>query len=82
MKRLILKFVIFILILFILLLILSRILLPKNNSEDAGMNDARAMKILGEYENTIDMLVYGDSEAYASIIPMQLWNDYGYTSFI
>jgi len=82
MRKLILRFIVFILILFIILLILSRIVLPKNNSEEAGMNNIRAMKILGEKENTVDMIVYGDSEAYASIIPLQLWNDYGYTSFI
>ncbi len=82
MKKLILRFIIFILILFIILLILSRILLPKNNTDEAGMNNSRAMKILGEESGTVDMIVYGDSEAYASIIPLQLWNDYGYTSFV
>lgn len=82
MKKLIIRFIIFMLILFIILLVLSRIVLPKNNSEEAGMNNARAMKILGEDTNTVDMIVYGDSEAYASIIPMQLWNEYGFTSFV
>ena len=82
MKKLIIRFLIFMLILFIILLILSRIFLPKNNTEEAGMNNVRALKILGEKENTVDMIVYGDSEAYASIIPLQLWNDYGYTSYV
>ena len=82
MKKLIIRFIVFILILFIILLILSRILIPKNNSEEAGMHDIKAMKILGEGDNTIDVIVYGDSESYASIIPMQLWSEYGYTAYV
>lgn len=82
MKKLIVRFIIFMLILFIILLILSRILVPKNNTDESGINDMKAMKILGEADNTVDMIVYGDSESYASIIPMQLWNDYGYTSYV
>ena len=82
MKKLIVRFIIFMLILFVILLILSRILVPKNNTDESGINDMKAMKILGEADNTVDMIVYGDSESYASIIPMQLWNDYGYTSYV
>lgn len=82
MKKLILRFIIFILIFFVLLIILSRIVIPKNNTDDSGINNIRAMKILGEAPNTIDVIMYGDSESYASTIPMQLWNDYGFTFYI
>lgn len=34
-----------------------------------------------EEANTIDYLVIGDSEAYASIAPMELWNEYGFTGY-
>ena len=40
-----------------------------------------ASGILAEQENTIDTIIIGNSEAYSSIIPMELWNDYGYTSY-
>ena len=82
MKKIIIKFTLFMLIFFILLLILSRIFIPKNNSDESGMNNIHAMKILGEKENTIDVIMYGDSESFASTIPMKLWKEYGYTSFV
>ena len=82
MKKYIIKFISFMLILFIILLMLSRIVIPKDNSEQAGMNNIQAMKILGEKENSIDVIMYGDSESIASTIPMRLWNEYGFTTYI
>lgn len=70
------------LILTIILILLSMLFEPKNNSVKAGMHNRSASGILAEPENTIDMIVVGNSEAYTSIIPMELWNDYGYTSYV
>ena len=81
MKKYILRFILFMLIFFILLLILSWIVIPKKNTEEAGINNARAMKILGEKKDTVDVIIYGDSESFSSIIPIRFWEKYGYTSF-
>ena len=82
MKKEIIKIILFMIILLIILVILSYILIPKNNSEEAGMEDIQALRILGEPKNTIDVIMYGDSESFASTMPMRIWKDYGYTSFI
>ena len=82
MKKKIIKIVIFFTILLIILIIISAILIPKNNTEEAGINNIQAMGILGEKDNTIDVIMYGDSESYASMIPMRIWKKYGYTLYV
>lgn len=82
MKNNIIRAILFLLILVIILLLISYIFIPKNNSAEFGMDDPEAMGILGEKDNTIDVLVLGDSEPMASIIPMKMWNDYGISSYV
>lgn len=72
----------FLLIFVILLLVSSYVFMPKNNLKEFGMDDTAANGILGEKSDTIDVLVLGDSEAYSSITPMQIWKDYGYTTYV
>ncbi len=72
----------FIVGLFVLLFLTSRIVAPKNNSATNGIHDPAANGILGETENTIDVLVLGDSESYCSIIPLQIWEAHGITSYV
>lgn len=73
---------IFLVIFFILLNITSYLFVPKNNLEEFGMEQITANGVLGEKENTIDILFLGDSEVYTSIIPMEFFNDYGITSYV
>lgn len=72
----------FILILFLILLVLSYIVTPKNNVKEAGMRDVTANGILGEKEDSIDVLVVGNSLSYTSIVPMEIWKDYGFSMYI
>ena len=78
----IIKAVLFIVILAIIMGIISFIFIPKNNTQEAGMTDYGDATILAEPKNTIDMIIFGNSEAFTSVIPMKLWEDYGYTSYI
>ncbi len=65
----------------LLLALVSRVLTPKDNTEEAGMEEVYANAILGEKEHTIDVLIVGDSYSYTFPIPPEIWRDCGYTVF-
>lgn len=67
-----------------LLLAASYLFMPKNNHKAFGVTDAEmlASGILGEKQDSIDVLVVGDSEAYSSISPMQMWEERGFRSYL
>ena len=73
---------IFLLGLIVLLVLSSMFFRPKNNTEEHGMEDVTANGILGEPEQTLDVLFIGDSVSYCSVIPVQIWRDYGITSYM
>lgn len=75
-------FIMFILGLAGLLVGSSYIFLPKSNGLNSGMEEFKANGILGEKENSIDVLFLGDSEIYCSVIPLQIWQSSGYTSYV
>ncbi len=77
----ILRCFVFLLGLFCMLLLLSRLFLPKNNRKEFGMRDVKANGILGEPDNTVEVLVIGDSEAYSAVAPMYLWEHYGIPAY-
>lgn len=81
-SRLILRCVAFLLPLLIILVGLSYLFLPKDNLPEFGMEDQRANGILGEPENTIDLVIVGDSETYCTFSPMRMWRDMGFTSYV
>lgn len=74
------KAVSFCLILIILLKLLSSLaLIAKRDPEPIFNCDPRI--IFQEPENTIDVITIGNSNVRSGIIPMQLWKDYGITSY-
>ena len=77
----IIKGIVFFSLFFVILYFLSFIFVPKDNTEKAGILEERVYGILGEEKNTIDILILGDSEAYTSISPMELWKMKGFTSY-
>jgi len=66
----------------VLIAISSLLFQPKNNNEAYGMELDHANGILGEQEASLDVLFVGDSVSYCSIIPVQIWRDYGLTSYL
>lgn len=76
------KSIIFIILLGVFLIGLSYVFVPKDNTKEAGMQQVSAKGIYSEKENTIDVLVVGDSESYSSISPMQIWSEHGITSYV
>lgn len=65
----------------ILLLIASKLCLPKGHKKEDGVQDASANAIMQEPEQTIDVLILGDSETYSSMIPLQMWREHGITGY-
>lgn len=82
MKRILKKFfriTSFLMILVLMLGGISWIVSPKDNR---NMHNTTANGFLGEKPNTIDVLILGDSESFTSFSPMQIWRDYGYTTYV
>ncbi|MDO4537102.1 MAG: hypothetical protein Q4B54_02990 [Coriobacteriales bacterium] len=64
----------------VLVAALSYVFHPKDNSPERGMMEAKAHAFMGEPENSLDVLFIGDSRVYTSFSPMQMWQEYGFTS--
>lgn len=60
----------------------SGLFVPKDNGEEDGIQDTRIYGFLGEPENTIDMLVLGDSLGECAVSPMELWRQQGITAYV
>lgn len=78
----IMRVVCFMICLCLLLATASYMLAPKDNTAEGGMNNPNANGFFSEPENSIDIAVIGNSDAYSGFSPMELWNGYGYTSYV
>jgi hypothetical protein len=81
MAKQILRTVLFFLIFLLLFAFFTHLLVPKNNSPEAGIHDDWAKGFLAEPENTIDVLILGDSEVYSCVSPLVIWQEQGITSY-
>lgn len=72
----------FLLLLGLLLIPTGLLLQPKDNTEESGMVYASAAGILSQPTDSIDVLFLGDSEAYSSFVPLDLWEETGIPSFV
>lgn len=75
------KALLFTVILFILIIISEVVLIPGLDIRKNGIFKQANYELLGEKKNTIDVIFVGDSLVYSSISPMEIWNNYGYTTF-
>lgn len=60
----------------------SYLLAPKDGFEGSGISSPNARGFYSEPKNSIDIAVIGNSDAYSGFSPMELWNEYGYTSYV
>ncbi|MEG0727570.1 MAG: hypothetical protein RR422_08040 [Erysipelothrix sp.] len=71
----ILKSILFLIILSLLLVAFSSVLKPP-------IDEPKVLKgILSEQDNTMDYLILGDSEAYSSVSPMEIWSAKGFVGY-
>ena len=76
-----LKSILFTVIFVLIFIVLSFALLPKDTLKKYGLIKTSRYEILFEKEDSIDIIFAGDSLTYSSISPMDLWTEYGYTSY-
>lgn len=75
------KSILFIAIFILMVHCITYFLIPGKNVKEYGVIKAGNYEILSEEDNTIDAVFLGDSLVYSSISPMEIWNEYGYTTF-
>ena len=81
-KYKLLKIFAFLSIIIIIIGILSAVVSPMKNRVQMDNIDKVLMDFSNEKENTIDVIVIGDSEAYCSVSPLEMYRDYGFTTFV
>lgn len=73
------KIICFLVILLIIIILTSIFF---ENFKVINRSKVSVLGISGEYQNTLDYLVIGDSESYTSIIPLEIWKKNGYAGYI
>lgn len=72
----------FFLILAMLLALSGYILMPKGNAKKDGILNPNARGFYAEPTNSIDVAIIGNSDAYSGFSPLELWHNYGITSYV
>ena len=60
----------------------SEIFEPHGKQTEFGIEDPDATAIVDEKPQTLDVVVFGDSESYSNIVPLEIWKEAGITTFI
>ena len=60
----------------------SWLLYPRNNYTEDATDALSGNTLLGEVPGTVDVLIVGDSQAYESYNPMEMWGRRGITSYV
>lgn len=47
-----------------------------------ALKDVKPYGLLAEPDDTIDVLIFGDSEAFSTFSPVQMWEEYGFSSYV
>lgn len=65
----------------LMLFVISVLAAPEKGAVVDGINGIDANGILAEADDSVDLIFLGDSEIYASVIPLEIWNRYGYATY-
>lgn len=65
-----------------IIILLSVAINPAKTNAGIGKFDKVVNEVNQEQENTIDVVVLGDSEAYRSITPLEIYQEYGITAYV
>lgn len=76
------RFFAFLVLILSLVMSSSYMLAPKDNTKQSGIINPNANGFYSEPKNSIEVAVIGNSDAYSGFSPMELWNNYGYTSYV
>ncbi len=75
------KSICFVVILLVILAVYMFLAVPKYNLDKYNILDIAEYEILEEKKDTIDTLFVGDSLVYSAVAPMEIWREFGFTSF-
>ena len=75
------RILLFFLIFALLLAPVTLLLIPKDNTEEAGMMRVEANGIRSQPKDSIDVIFLGTSEILCGISPLDIWEQSGITGF-
>ena len=69
------------LIFMLLYFYMMMVFMPKDSNDMGGQKYYRANAYQNEISNSLDVMMYGNSDVYSGISPMQIYQDYDITSY-
>lgn len=76
------KIVIFLSLTVCVLHLSSQIVVPKQNTKEAGIKYENARGFYGERDHSLDIVAIGNSDLYNAMNPLQLWHEQGIPSYV